>query len=60
MPIAVAHPAVLQFLQGVTLFVGSSLSVILTQKILRRSFWSLLPQHLAILALTVLFWQLIV
>ncbi|AFZ44217.1 cyclic nucleotide-binding protein [Halothece sp. PCC 7418] len=59
-PIAVAHPAVINFLQGVALFVGSLLAVILTQKIQRSSLWSLLPQHLAILTLSVLFWQLIV
>jgi hypothetical protein len=60
LPIAVAHPAVINFLQGAALFAGSLLAVILTQKILRRSFWSLFPQHLAILTLTVSFWQLIV
>ncbi|QDZ39776.1 4Fe-4S binding protein [Euhalothece natronophila Z-M001] len=60
LPIAIAHPAVIDFLQGASLFVGSLLAVALTQKILRRSFWSLLPQHLAILGLTVCFWQLIV
>ena len=59
-PVAVAHPAVINFLQGTALFVGSLLAVILTQKIQRRSFFSLLPQHFAILGLTVLFWQLIV
>jgi polyferredoxin len=59
-PIAVAHPAVINFLQGVALFVGSLLAVILTQKIQRSSLWSLLPQHLAILTLSILFWQLIV
>jgi transcriptional regulator with AAA-type ATPase domain/NAD-dependent dihydropyrimidine dehydrogenase PreA subunit len=60
LPITVAHPAVINFLQGAALFAGSLLAVILTQKILRRSFWSLFPQHLAILTLTVSFWQLIV
>ncbi|WP_186708788.1 hypothetical protein [Euhalothece natronophila] len=50
----------IDFLQGASLFVGSLLAVVLTQKILRRSFWSLLPQHLAILGLTVGFCQLIV
>ena len=60
LPIMVAHPAVINFLQGAILFLVSVLSVLLTQKILNRSFWSLLPQHLAILGLTVGFWQLIV
>ena len=59
-PIAVAHPAVINFLQGTVLLGSSVLAVILTQKILRRSFWSLFPQHLAILVLTVCFWQIIV
>ncbi|MDB9313944.1 4Fe-4S binding protein [Spirulina sp. CS-785/01] len=34
--------------------------LILTRKIQRTSLWSLLPQHFALLALSVLFWQLIV
>jgi len=60
LPIAVAHPAVIDFLQGVSLFVASGLGMILTQKMFRNSVWSLLPQHLALLGLTVWFWQLIV
>ncbi len=59
-PVAVAHPAVINFLQGTLLFVGCLLAIILTQKIQRRSLRSLLPQHFAILTLTILFWQLIV
>ncbi|NEO27443.1 MAG: 4Fe-4S binding protein, partial [Kamptonema sp. SIO4C4] len=59
-PIAVAHPAVINFLQGTALFVGTGLAVILTHKIQRTSLLSLVPQYLALLTLSVLFWQLIV
>lgn len=59
-PVVVAHPAVIAFLQGVTLVVAALLSVVLTQKIARQPLLTLLPQHLAILALTVMLWQVIV
>lgn len=59
-PAVVADPAVIAFLQGVTLAVAALLSVILTQNIARQSLRHLLPQHLAILGFTVLLWQLIV
>lgn len=59
-PYVVAHPAVIAFLQGVTLVLAALLSVILTQKIARQPLLNLLPQHLAILGLTVLMWGLIV
>lgn len=59
-PVIVAHPAVIAFLQGVTLAVTALLSVVLTQKIARQPFVNLLPQHLAIVALTVMLWQIIV
>ena len=58
-PVAVAHPAVIAFLQGVTLIVTALLSSILTQKIARQPPVQLWPQHLAILGLTVLLWQVI-
>ncbi|ELS00453.1 transcriptional regulators containing an AAA-type ATPase domain and a DNA-binding domain [Xenococcus sp. PCC 7305] len=51
LPILVAHPAVISFLQGTTLIVGVLCSVILTQKIARQSFKFLLPQHLVIIML---------
>lgn len=60
LPIAVAHPAVISFLQSVTLIFSVWLSVFLTQKIARQSFWSLLPQHFATFAIGTLFWQVIV
>ncbi|MBW4490056.1 MAG: sigma 54-interacting transcriptional regulator [Trichocoleus desertorum ATA4-8-CV12] len=59
-PIAVAEPAVIAFLQAVTLIASVWLSVILTQKIARQPLLSLLPQHLATLAIGSLLWKLIV
>lgn len=60
MPIAVADPIIIAFLQGVTLIATVWLSVILTQKIARQPFLSLLPQHLATLAIGSLLWKVIV
>lgn len=60
LPIAVAHPAVIAFLQAVVLIFCFWLSVILTQKIARQPLLSLLPQHLATAALGTLAWKLIV
>jgi transcriptional regulator with AAA-type ATPase domain/NAD-dependent dihydropyrimidine dehydrogenase PreA subunit len=58
--IAVADPAVLSFLQSVTLIVSVWLSVILTQKIARQPLINLLPQHLATIAIGSLLWKVIV
>ncbi|MEM9090655.1 MAG: sigma 54-interacting transcriptional regulator [Cyanobacteria bacterium P01_F01_bin.53] len=55
-----AHPAVITFLQGVTLITGTLLSIVLTQKIGRQSWANLLPQHGVTLGLTAILWQLIV
>lgn len=60
LPIFVAHPAVIAFLQSVTLIAAFLLSVILTQKIARQSFWTLLPHHLATGAIATGMWQIIV
>lgn len=60
LPVTVADPAVLAFLQGVTLIFSFWCSVILTQKIARQSFWLLLPQHGAGLAIGSLCWKVIV
>jgi transcriptional regulator with AAA-type ATPase domain/NAD-dependent dihydropyrimidine dehydrogenase PreA subunit len=60
LPSIAADPAVIAFLQGVTLIVAAVLSMGLTQKIARQSFLSLMPQHLATLGLTLCLWQLIV
>jgi transcriptional regulator with AAA-type ATPase domain/NAD-dependent dihydropyrimidine dehydrogenase PreA subunit len=59
LPVAVAHPAVLAFLQGVTLIVATWLSVFVTQNIARQPIWKLLPQHLALFATGIVFWSVI-
>ncbi len=58
--VAVAHPAVIAFLQGVLIVLGVGLSVVLTQKIARQAFLQMLPQHVATLGLAVWIWQLVV
>lgn len=60
LPILVAHPATINFLQGVSLGVGMLLALVLTQKIARQPLRSLLPQHLGIILLGLLCWQLLV
>jgi hypothetical protein len=60
MPILVAHPAVISFLQGITLIIGALCGIILTQKIAKQPFRFLLPQHLTILGFSILFGQLII
>ncbi|HHP7232039.1 MAG TPA: sigma 54-interacting transcriptional regulator [Xenococcaceae cyanobacterium] len=59
LPVIVAHPAVIAFLQSTTLVFGVIFSVILTQKIARRSFALLLPQHLTTLILAIAIGQVI-
>ncbi len=51
LPIFVAHPAVITFLQGSVLILGVLLSMILTQKIARQPFRLLLPQHICFVIL---------
>ncbi len=60
MPVAVADPAVVAFLQAVTLIVSVWLSIFLTQKIARQSVWALLPQHLAMVGLGAVIWKITV
>ena len=60
LPILVAHPAVIDFLQGTCMIFGVLLSILLTQKIARQQFKYLLPQHLAIVILAIAMWQIIV
>ncbi len=60
MSIWVAHPAVIAFLQGVTLLAGILISMILTQKIARQPFKILFPQHLIIILLGMSFWRIII
>lgn len=59
LPIYVAHPAVIAFLQGVTLIFGVLLSIVLTQKIARQSFKLLIPQHLVTIFLAISMGQVI-
>jgi transcriptional regulator with AAA-type ATPase domain/NAD-dependent dihydropyrimidine dehydrogenase PreA subunit len=60
LPVVVAHPAVVAFLQGTALLIGAVLAIGLTQKIARYPLRLLLPQHVAILMLTAALWRLIV
>jgi transcriptional regulator with AAA-type ATPase domain/NAD-dependent dihydropyrimidine dehydrogenase PreA subunit len=60
LPIAVAHPAVIAFLQAVVLIVTFWLSVFLTQKLARQPFWKMVPQYLAMGSLGALLWKIIV
>lgn len=60
LPVFVAHPAVVAFLQGTSLVLGALLAIVLTQKIARYPFRLLLPQHLCTLGLTISFWWLII
>jgi hypothetical protein len=60
LPILVAHPAVIAFLQGCSLIFGVLFSILLTQKIARQPFKYLLSQHLAAVVLAVAMWQVII
>ncbi len=60
LPILVAHPAVIAFLQGCCLIFGVLFSILLTQKIARQQVKYLLPQHLASVVLAVAMWQIII
>lgn len=60
LPIFVAHPAVIAFLQAVTIASGTILTMILTQKIAYQSMRSLLAQHLGAVVLGVCLWAVIV
>ena len=60
LPIFIAHPAVIAFLQGTSLILGILLSIALTQKIARQSFTLLIPQHLVTVLLAIGMWQIII
>ncbi|EKQ68195.1 transcriptional regulators containing an AAA-type ATPase domain and a DNA-binding domain [Leptolyngbyaceae cyanobacterium JSC-12] len=60
LPVAIAHPAVISFLQAVTLISAFWLSVMLTQKIARQPFMNLLPQHLTMVVVGSLVWKIVV
>ncbi|MBW4517674.1 MAG: sigma 54-interacting transcriptional regulator [Timaviella obliquedivisa GSE-PSE-MK23-08B] len=60
LPLWIAHPAVVAFLQTVALFSSVLASVVLTQKIARQPFLKLLPQHFAGVAIALLMGSIIV
>lgn len=60
LPVWVAHPAVVSFLQGSTILTAIFLTWILTQKIARQPITVLLPQHMTSLGLGVCLWSVIV
>lgn len=60
LPVAIAHPAVVAFLQATTLIVAFWCSVFVTQKIARQPLLKLLPQHLSTLAIGGFLWKVIV
>lgn len=60
LPMVVAHPAVIAFLQGLTLIVAVFVSVVLTQKIARQPLRILIWQHLATLGLAASMWAIII
>jgi transcriptional regulator with AAA-type ATPase domain/NAD-dependent dihydropyrimidine dehydrogenase PreA subunit len=60
LPSFVGDPAVISFLQGLTLIVSLLVTIFVTQKIAKRSIKSLMPQHLASLCLMVSLWYAIV
>ena len=59
-PVGVAHPAVIAFLQGTVLVFAGLCSIVLTQKIDKQSWLSLLPQHMAAIGLTAAMWSITV
>ncbi|QLE58329.1 sigma 54-interacting transcriptional regulator [Nostoc sp. TCL26-01] len=60
LPVLVAHPAVIAFLQGGTLIFSVLLTILLTQKIARQPFRTMFWQHLAAIVLGISMWGLIV
>jgi transcriptional regulator with AAA-type ATPase domain/NAD-dependent dihydropyrimidine dehydrogenase PreA subunit len=60
LPSLIADPAVIAFLQGMTLIVALLVTIFLTQKIAKRSIRSLIPQHLASICILVTLWISIV
>ena len=60
LPVLAAHPAVIAFLQGTTLIFSILLSIILTQKIARQAFKTMILQHIATIILGLSMWMIIV
>lgn len=59
-PVIEAHPAVIAFLQGISLIFGAFLSVLLTQRIARQPWLKLFPLHGLTLGMTAILYRLIV
>ncbi|MFG6105837.1 sigma 54-interacting transcriptional regulator [Leptothoe sp. EHU-05/26/07-4] len=59
-PVVVAHPAVIAFLQGVSLIFGALLSIVLTQRIARQPWLKILPLHGFTIGITAILYKLIV
>ncbi len=60
LPVLVAHPAVIEFLQGTTLIFAVLFSIVLTKKIARQPWRMLFWQHLGIIGLAASMWVIIV
>jgi hypothetical protein len=60
LPMWIAHPAVVAFLQAVTLIASVLASIVLTQMIARQPLLKLLPQHFAGVAIALLMGSVIV
>jgi transcriptional regulator with AAA-type ATPase domain/NAD-dependent dihydropyrimidine dehydrogenase PreA subunit len=60
LPIAVAHPAVISFLQSVALIGAFWLSVFLTQRIAKQTVLKLIPQYFGMIAIAIPLWKIIV
>jgi hypothetical protein len=60
MPIFIAHPAVVSFLQATTLFFSIIVTIVLTQKIARQPWRSLISFHMSTLILAISLWKIII
>lgn len=60
LPVVVAHPAVIAFLQGTTLIFSVLLTVVLTQKIARQPLRMMLTQHLGAVIIAASIWAIVV
>ncbi len=60
LPVLVAHPAVISFLQATTLIFAVFFSIVLTQKIARQPLARMMWQHLGAIALGASMWMIII
>ncbi|UAJ73356.1 sigma 54-interacting transcriptional regulator [Synechocystis sp. PCC 7339] len=60
LPMLVADPAAIAFLQGMLLLAGVLWSIFLSQQLSKQSFFSLLPHHGTVVGLMLIFWTVIV